>query len=81
MKIEFADNLIFSKPPKRNRILMKIEFADSPSDEALLGEDLDLHLNSFLVQKLRQLSRGCVCKVRTKDPENFDEEVLSLVTA
>ena len=24
---------------------------------------------------------GCVCKVRTKDPENFDEEVKSLVTA
>jgi hypothetical protein len=25
--------------------------------------------------------KGSVCKVRTKDPENFDEEVKSLVTA
>ena len=24
---------------------------------------------------------GSVCKVRTQDPENFDEEVKSLVTA
>jgi len=24
---------------------------------------------------------GIVCKVRTQDPENFDEEVKSLVTA
>ncbi len=26
-------------------------------------------------------SLGSVCKVRTQDPENFDEEVKSLVTA
>ncbi len=25
--------------------------------------------------------KGSVCKVRTQDPENFDEEVKSLVTA
>ena len=29
----------------------------------------------------RHKSQGSVCKVRTKDPENYDEEVKSLVTA
>jgi len=33
------------------------------------------------INSVKNLSLGSVCKVRTKDPENFDEEVKSLVTA
>ena len=29
----------------------------------------------------RVWKEGCVCKLRTQDPENFDEEVKSLVSA
>jgi len=47
----------------------------------------DLQVIGMWCEKLRKinsvknLSLGSVCKVRTKDPENFDEEVKSLVTA
>jgi len=36
----------------------------------------NLHSSSEIIPKY-----GCVCKVRTEEPENFDEEVKSLVTA
>ena len=32
-------------------------------------------------QDMSSCDRGCVCKLRTQDPENFDEEVKSLVSA
>ena len=38
-------------------------------------------LNSFSWTSFVGVELGSVCKVRTQDPENFDEEVKSLVTA
>jgi len=60
-----------------------------------MGKQGNLHqMNDFSRHKISQrriprrvhafpflFSKGIVCKVRTQDPENFHEEVKSLVTA
>jgi hypothetical protein len=53
----------------------------------MLAQITEKYFLSYTFQTLPFLSNtvlllnGSVCKVRTQDPENFDEEVKSLVTA
>jgi hypothetical protein len=70
-----------SNPKMVDAILLR--FKDPRSDMKTPGTDSQQYAFDNWISGcwLFIKSQGSVCKVRTKDPENYDEEVKSLVTA